>query len=159
MILKQFNFNQFPTHVNLSKNKTFKISTQSIYNHRLHHHERSKIISFMKEYVKQQIPSNWCVSEQVFPVKLHLTFYTPINWASVRMVKGELKWKKPANNYQAQHDLDNLAWIWGKVIQDCLKECLVIPEDTVDFVNDVEYSYVVVDTFEDRQIHLQIIKE
>ena len=113
----------------------------------------------MKDYIKKQIPSNWHVAEQNFPIKLHLTFYTPINWASVRMVKKELKWRKPVNNYQAQHDLDNLAWIWGKVMQDCLKESSLIPEDTVDFVNDVEYTYCAVDTFEDRRINLKIIKE
>lgn len=159
MVLKEIEFKEFPTHVKVSKTKSFKISTQSIYNQRLHHHERSKIISFMKEYIKNNLPLNWRVTEGSYPIKMLLTFFTPINWATVRMSKGEVKWSKPTKDYQAKHDLDNMSWIWGKTIQDCLKDYGIIPEDTVDFINDVEYAYREIDSFDERRINLKLVKE
>lgn len=159
MVLKEIEFKEFPTHVKVSKTKSFKISTQSIYNQRLHHYERSDIVRFMKEYIRENLPINWHVTDISFPIKLSITIHTPINWASVRMSKGVVKWTKPPKDYQAKHDLDNMSWIWGKTIQDCLKDNGIIPEDTVDYINDVEYRYEEVSTFNDRKINLKLIKE
>jgi len=159
MILKEITFPEFPTHVPLTKNKSFKISTQSIYNSKLHHHSRSTVISKMKEYITGVLPENTFIDSRMFPVKLELIFYAPVNWGSVRMSKGIINWKTPPENYKPTHDLDNFAWIWSKVIQDCLVSVHIIPEDTVAFVNNLEYRYEQVPEFKDRKIHLKIIKD
>jgi len=158
MILKEITFLQFPTHVQLTKRKHFKISTQAIYNAKLHHHSRSTVILAMKEYIISNLPTNWFVDKKLYPIKLLLTFYAPINWGSVRMSSGVVKWKPSLDEYHPTHDLDNFAWIWSKVIQDCLVKEHVLTEDTVEFVNCLEYRYQPVDNFEERKIELKIIK-
>lgn len=158
MILKEILFTKFPTHVKISKTKSFKISTQSIYNAKLHHYTRSRVIEVMKEYVISHLPENFHIDITHFPIKLELIFYAPINWGSVRMSKGVINWKPAQEEYNPTHDLDNFAWIWSKVIQDCLVKTGIIPEDTVQFINCLEYKYQEVPEFEDRKILLTIIK-
>lgn len=161
MVLEEIVFSEFPTHIPLTKTKSFKISTQSIYNAKLHHHSRSSVISKMKEYVTTILVSsrrNIYVKNEMFPIKIELTFFAPVNWGSVRMSKGVINWKTPPKNYHPTHDLDNFAWIWSKVIQDCLVSSGIIPEDTVEFINVLEYRYEEVPTFKDRKIQLRIIK-
>lgn len=158
MILKEILFTKFPTHVKISKTKSFKISTQSIYNAKLHHHNRSKVIEFMKEFVTFNLPKDFTIDSTHFPIKLEFTFFAPINWGSVRMTKGVVRWKPAEEKYNPTHDLDNFAWVWSKVIQDCLVRTGIIPEDTVQFINCLEYRYQEVPDFEDRKILLTIIK-
>ena len=158
MIIKEIVFPEFPTHVKLTKTKNFKISTQGIYNAKLHHHSRSKVIQYMKDYVVSQLPTDWYVDERHLPIKTLLTFHAPINWGSVRMSAGVVKWKPSPEDYHPVHDLDNFAWIWSKVIQDCLVSENILPEDTVEFIDCIEYKYQPVDTFDERKISLKLIK-
>lgn len=156
MVVREIELKQFPTHVQLSKTKLFKISTQGVYNSKLHYHSRSKVIEEMKKYVKSHLSIVLPINNSLFPIKIKLSFFAPINWGNVRMSKGVLKWMPAKEGYHPIHDLDNLAWIWSKVIQDCLVSKGIIPEDTVEFIDNIEYIYIPIKNFDDRVIIIQL---
>lgn len=147
-------FNKFPTHVALSKTKNLKIGTQPLYNGKLNPHSRNKVIHFMKDYITKNLPKNIKINN--FPIKLKIIFYAPHNYGDVRMLKGVLNWKPCGTDYKSSYDLDNRVWIWNKVIQDCLTNKGIIPDDTVDYITNIEYEYQRIDNINDRKIVLEI---
>lgn len=157
MIVREIVLEEFLTHVSLTKTKLFKISTQGIYNSKLHYHSRSKVVDTIKTFIKFSIANTTAINPKNFPLKIHLIFYAPINWGNVRMSKGVLRWTPAKSGYHPVHDLDNLAWVWGKTIQDCLVERGIIPEDTVEFINRIEYQFISVENFNDRKIVVRLI--
>lgn len=150
----KFVFNKFPTHVALSSKKNMKINTQNIYNGKLNPHSRNKVIHEMKAYIISNLPKKLEIKQ--FPIKIKILFCVPHNYGDVRMIKGVLNWKPCSEDYKASYDLDNRVWIWSKVIQDCLTFMKFIPDDTVDYINNIEYKYIKIDNIENRQIILEI---
>jgi hypothetical protein len=158
MIVKEITLKEFPTHVPLTKTKMFKISTQGVYNSKLHYHSRSKVIDTLKNYIRHNITDVAPVKTELFPVKIQLLFFAPSNWGNVRMSKGFLKWSPAKDGYHPVHDLDNLAWIWGKTIQDCLVDKKILPDDTIEYINHIEYVYILTEELNERKIVIKLIK-
>ena len=147
-------FDNFPTHVALSKTKSFKLSTQGIYNNKLHPHSRNKVIKQMKTYITPYLKGIKPLNK--FPVKLKFIFCSPHNYGDVRMLKGVLNWKECPDNYKASWDLDNRLWIWSKTTCDSLVDMKILPDDTVDYITNIEYEYRRIDDINDRKIILEI---
>lgn len=91
------------------------------------------------------------------PIGTHLHIYVPKNYGSVRMVKGKITWKPPHDRYKPNWDLDNLAFIWLKSLNDGLVKAGVLPDDTVEYLNSTAYSVHYVKNFANRKLVYDII--
>ena len=72
------------------------------------------------------------------------------------MVKGNITWKPPHDRYKPNWDLDNLAFIWLKSLNDGLVKAGILPDDTVEYLNSTAYSVHFVKTFEQRKLVYEI---
>lgn len=145
-------FPKFPTHVKISKTKSMKLGYNKIYAG-VNHFTREKTMKQVHEYVDMHIPKDISLE---FPVKTHLHIYVPINFGSVRLVKGELTWKTPADDYKPNWDLDNLAFIWLKSLNDGLVKKEIIKDDTVEYLSSTSYSVHFINNFEERKLVYEI---
>lgn len=148
-------FPKFPTHIKVSKVKFMKLGYNKLYAG-INHFVREKIVKQVHEYVDAHIPKGLDIST---PIGTHLHIYAPINFGSVRMVKGNLTWKPPHDRYKPNWDLDNLAFIWLKSLNDGLVKANILPDDTVEFLTSTSYTIHFVDDFEDRKLIYEIIHE
>lgn len=150
---------EFMTHASKSKSKFIKINGQRLYSG-LNPHVRSSIVNQMHDYVREHINKqlNGVSLKKYYPLRIRLEFHAPINFGDVRMIKGEVKWKKAAAGYKAKWDADNM-WIWGKTFNDTLKEEGYVVEDSVDYIRAAgEVKYVPVETFDERKLVFVISK-
>lgn len=122
----------------------------------VNHFVREKIVKQVHDYVDAHIPTGLDIST---PVGTHLHIYVPINYGSVRMVKGKLTWKPPHDRYKPNWDLDNLSFIWLKSLNDGLVKAGILPDDTVEFLTSTSYTFHFIDDFEDRKLIYEIIYE
>jgi Holliday junction resolvase RusA-like endonuclease len=145
---------EFPTHIQLSKNKFHKISGNSIYSG-IHYILRNKIFIGMHDFILSHIQDGVHFTS---PVKITLEFIVPINYGNVRFLKklNRISWKPAPDDYKATWDIDNLAWPWLKAILDVLVKKMVIEGDTVEYVQQIEYKLTLCDTLEARQIIINI---
>lgn len=141
----------------------YKINNQSIYNSAIRGHSRRLFVGNMHEYIKNEIKSqikpqhitNLSIIKK-FPVKLEFTFYTVVNHGGVRLQNESIHWKEPAESYQPNWDIENLATIWIKVFNDVLVELCIIPDDNVKYVKGISYTFVPVKSFDKRKIVVNI---
>jgi len=152
---------EFMTHAQKSKLKYLKINGQAIYNGSLHPFTRAKVVKQMHEYVKPFIDEELKGRDlsRLFPLSIRLEVHVPINYSSVRRLKGEIRWSPPKDGYIANWDVDNL-WIWGKVFNDELTESEYITDDSVSYVTDsggVRFKEVA--TFKERKLVFVITKD
>jgi len=143
---------QFPSHVKISKTKSMKLGYNKIYAG-INHFVREKTVRQIHEFVEAYVPIGL---ELPAPVGTHLRIYVPINYGNVRMVKGNITWKPPHDRYKPNWDLDNLAFIWLKSLNDGLVKAGVLPDDTVEYLNSTAYSVHFVKTFEQRKLVYEI---
>jgi len=143
---------QFPSHVKISKNKSMKLGYNKIYAG-INHFVREKTVRQIHEFVEAHVPIGL---ELPVPVGTHLRIYVPINYGNVRMVKGNITWKPPHDRYKPNWDLDNLAFIWLKSLNDGLVKAGILPDDTVEYLNSTAYSVHFVKTFEQRKLVYEI---
>ena len=126
---------QFITHVEKTKTKKLKINGQTIYSGNLHHYTRAKVVKqlheYLSEYIKEQLGE--ADLSHLFPLQITLHFFSPLNYGDIRMYKGNLSWKKPADDYEPSWDADN-QWIWGKCFNDSLVKCGYVPDDNVAYI-------------------------
>jgi Holliday junction resolvase RusA-like endonuclease len=153
----KFEFKQFPTHAELTKTKSIKINGQSIYNARLHHFSRAKVILFMKKKFSKCIPDGIKIND--FPIGIFIDVHMPYNYDRVILYKGHVKWApmKDAENYTPKNDLDNFIGIWSKVIQDCIVNKKILKDDNLKYVSMLGYKYIPCETLDDRKIVVSLI--
>lgn len=157
---KQIVLNQFPTHIEKTNNKVaankfMKITNQSVYNGKMHPFTRAIVVKNMHDYIISNIPVGFTVKT---PCKPKYEIYTVRNHGSIQRRGGEIKWKVPEPDYEANWDDDNLAFLWMKTIRDSLTEAGVWQDDNVDFVRGSDYDLFFVDKFEDRKIVISFIE-
>lgn len=107
------------------------INAQHIYNSNMSHIKRWSYIKKIKELIRPFLKDIKPIKQ--FPIKLSGNLYCPIG-------KGD--W-----------DLDNLTFIYSKVIQDLMVELKIIPDDNIRYINksmDLQH-------FEDENNKLEII--
>lgn len=149
----QITLPKFPTHVKISKTKSMKLGYNKIYAG-VNHFIREKTVKQVHDFVDAHIPTGVTVST---PVGTHLHIYVPMNYGAVRMSKGQLIWKPPHDRYKPNWDLDNLAFIWIKSLNDGLVKAGILPDDTVEYLNSTSYTVHFVNSFEDRKLIYDII--
>lgn len=151
---------KFPTHVCKSKGKKptskhWKINNQAIYSGSLHPQTRAVVVSnlhdyLLEEFSKINIPKFNGVAE------VDLIIKTPINHATIRRIKGVVRWKPPEIDYEPNWDEDNLTAIWTKVVRDSLVLHGVIDDDNVSFIRGGYRGIEFVNHIDDRELIIKI---
>jgi len=147
----------FPTHIAVSDNKTYanrymKINGQSIYNGKLNRFSRNIAIKNLHNYITSQLPKNKKITE--YPIKIKYLFKVVKNYGSISRRKEKIIWKPYKDNYRANWDIDNLAGIWIKAINDTLVKNKIIIDDTVVFIKGGDYEVEFVDDIKKMEIIL-----
>ena len=145
----EFTIPEFISHVPQARLKMLKIGFNAMYSG-MHRIIRSNLKNSIKEFARPYIPGQ--VSMSKYPVKIHYTIVAPINWKAVSFRGGAIKWTKPKKGYQPTWDIDNLAAIWVKILNDLIVEQGILPDDNVSYVQEVGYHWEECKDFEDREI-------
>lgn len=151
---------QFPTHIAKTKNKVapdkyIKINNQSIYNSNLNRFARNIVMSNLHAYLEPIFkPFAGLITD--FPVKVTIHIYTVENHGSISRRKGKTIWKPVKVGYIPNWDIENLASIWIKAINDTLTKCEVIPDDNIAYINNINYKYHKVNDIKDRKLIIEI---
>lgn len=155
-----------PSHVCIAKRKMkadkhIKIGGQQIYNGRLHHNSRAVAMNEMHKYLMQSfsvVRNLIYTSQLVMPkrTKLFVVFGLPVDYGNValRMTKQGFKFTGGDGSSPCNWDLDNLAWIWNKAIQDELVHQRILDSDTAQQLSGLSYQWVQVPHFKDRYIRI-----
>lgn len=151
-----FVLDKFPTHIAYTKGKNpkfVKINYQNIYNGRVHTFSRAIMIGNLHEYIKGAIPEGTPIGENLREI---IEVYTVINHDSIsRRKSGEdyiIYWKKPVENYIPKWDIENLASIWSKVINDTLQELNYLHDDNITYIKEITYRFIPVEDLDSRKI-------
>ena len=155
--------NQFPTHIAKTKNKVapdkyIKINGQSIYNSNLNRFARNIVMSNLHDYLEPAFkPFKGLITE--YPIKITINIFTVRNHGAISRRSGTIRWKKPKSDYVPNWDIENLATIWIKAINDTLSKTGVIPDDNIKYLNGVSYNYIEVEDINDRKLEIIIDEE
>lgn len=155
-------FPKFITHIPTSKNKAIKIGYNQLYSSP-HYTVRSALVNAMHGYIEKNIPDNLDIKS---PLQTHLSICVPVNYGNVKRIRDrktgryKINWKPARDDYKPNWDLDNLAMVWIKCLNDVIKKKGVIKEDTIEFIKKTTYEYVEVKTLDERKLiyHLKTIK-
>ena len=117
--------------------KFISINAQHIYNSNMSHINRWNYIKKIKEAIKPFLVNVKPIDGSEFPVKLSGRLYCPI---------GKSDW-----------DLDNLTFIYSKVIQDLLTELKIIPDDSIRYINkSLDLEHYETDTEDNQKLEIII---
>lgn len=150
---------QFPLHLPYTKNKKapnkyVKLNNQTIYNGKINRFARAILMGNLHSYVLGKLPKKHKVKD--YPVKIHYIIKTVINHGDISRRKEKLIWKYPSDEYVPRWDIENLASIWIKGGNDALVLAKIIPDDSVQFVNQISYEFIPVKELDNRSIIIQI---
>lgn len=156
--------NEFPTHIaktnnKVAPNKMVKINNQTIYNGSLNRFSRNIVMNNLHNYILKQIKpykKGFLNESRVYPIDINLIFYTVENHGSISMRNHKICWKYPKKNYLPNWDIENLATIWIKAINDSLVIGGFIPDDNITYINKISYKYKKVKNLEDRKIEIYL---
>ena len=155
---------RFPLYAPVTNNKKapdkyIKINNQLIYNSNINRFKRNNVMTHLHKYVLFNIPKNFKKIED-FPVKIHYIFYVVYNHGSIRKsrLSNEITHKPPSEDYQPNWDDDSLAFIWMKVIRDCIVKRKILPDDNVKYALGSNYDVKFVKNLNDRKIVVQLKK-
>jgi len=146
---------KFPTHVAYTENKKApdkytKVNNQSIYNGKINRFSRNTAVRNLHSYVEGKIPSSTKLVN--YPLKIKYLIRTVKNHGSISRRNGKIIWKPAKKDYVPTWDIDNLAFLWIKTINDTLTKKGVIIDDNVNYVISGCYEVEFVDDLEDREI-------
>jgi hypothetical protein len=177
MATHTFTINEFISHVlkrkkaiksKSTKSPYFKIGGQAFYSQSLHFHEREFVIRELHNYLDNYVPKNLKIKT---PIEIKFTYYAPRNFGDVSIRKDKINndykicWNPYKDDYVARWDLDNLHWIWSKVIKDHLRGKIengikvsngLIPEDTVDHITSETSEFIEEPDLKNRRIVITI---
>lgn len=160
----KFTLKEFPTHVaktnnKVAPNKMLKINNQAIYNGYVNRFARNIVIGNMHSWLigelRKQKPYTLPMMKS-FPIDVTITIYTVRNHGSISMRSGTVRWKPVTKAYVPNWDIDNLATIWVKTINDVLTKEEIIPDDNIDYIRSCKYKYVEVSDIKNRKIIITI---
>ena len=119
--------------------KMKKINGQDFYSGNVIPQVRAKMIAEMKKFFTEHFEGIPAIPMDEFPVEMEIE----IHYA----MKNDL------------FDVDNLGWVYTKVIQDVLKDTGIIPDDDVRYIRKSGgCQFVPVDSEDDRKIVIKISK-
>lgn len=152
---------QFPTHVPYTSNKKapdkyIKVNNQNIYNGAIARFGRNTAVKNLHHFFLAYMPSD--VKAET-PVKILYTIKTVVNHGAIQRRKGEIMWKYPSDKYVPNWDIENLAGILIKTGNDSLVKARIIPDDSIEFLTNIEYEYVQVDDIDNREIIIKIYEK
>lgn len=156
--------NKFPTHIaktdnKIASNKMIKINNQAIYNGALNRFARNIVMKNLHDYISKNLllyKHLYKRESHSFPMNIKVIIYTVINHGNISMRSGKLIWKLPEEDYKPNWDIENLASIWIKAINDSLTLTGFIPDDNISYINSISYEYIEVKDFEDRKIEIHL---
>lgn len=154
---------EFPTHAPITKNKTkvdkyIKINGQSLYNGSLQYYQRDIAVNWLHAYLCNHT-KDWDQFKNItlkYPVQVSLDFHVPLNYGTIRRIKGKTIWKPAKEDYEPNWDADN-QWIWNKLFCDVLQIKRIIPNDNVKYINTVgPITFVETSDLNDRKLIFKI---
>lgn len=154
----ELRFPQWPTHVAITKNKRapdryVKVNSQGIYNGAIARFGRNVAVKNLHKYFLQHIPRGTVIEP---PVKIKYIIKTVVNHGSIMRRNNKIHWKYPDKEYIPNWDIENLAGILIKTGNDSLVKAKVIPDDSIEYLHNIEYEFQPVRDLEDREIIIQI---
>jgi hypothetical protein len=153
----------FPTHIAVSDNKIkankfIKLNGQNIYNDNLNRFKRAHAMNHLHNYIMSILPKTEVPIYR--KVKIKYDFFTVINHGDIRRMKsGFLTWLEAKDNYEPDWDIENLASIWIKAINDCLQKAKIIKNDNVKYVTGVSYDFHEIQSYQQRKIVVTIYED
>jgi hypothetical protein len=178
-VLLEITIPQFITHVlkkSIPKNSTkktkspyFKLGGNAFYSQGVYHFERAFIIRQMHLYLDKYIPKNVEINEKV---RVSIDIYAPRNYGDISIAKNKegvynIRWKPYQSDYKADWDIDNLQFIWRKLILDHLRGKIengshlsrgILVDDSVDYVIGNSGDFIETPELEDRKIVIKLTK-
>lgn len=156
--------NEFPTHIaktdnKVAPNKMLKINNQAIYNGSLNRFSRNIVIKNLHNYISNNLllyKGLYKRESHNYPLSIKIIIYTVINHGNISMRNGKVNWKPPKKGYKPTWDIENLASIWIKAINDSLTLNGFIPDDNIAYIDNISYEYIEVKNFKDRKIEIHI---
>ena len=119
--------------------KLKKINGQDFYSGNVIPQVRAKMIMEMKKFFSDHFKGIPAISTEHYPVEMELEIHYTIK-----------------NDF---FDIDNLGWVYTKVIQDVLKDEGIIPDDDIRYIRKSGgCQFVSVDNEDDRKIVIRIKK-
>jgi len=154
---------KFPTHTPITDNKKApdkyrKINGQSIYNGGLQHYQRAIAVNWLHQYLIDNQKEYFKYLRRVlteYPVKIELFFHAPLNYGTIRRLKGNIIWYPAKEDYEPNWDIDN-QWIWLKLFSDVLQIAEILPKDTVKYIVSQQTTFVETSDLEDRKLVFKI---
>lgn len=155
---------EFPTHIaktdnKYAANKMIKINNQSIYNGAINRFTRAVVMNNMHAYLAVQLHEYlplFLRESITFPVCVDVEIHTVINHGDISMRKGKICWKPAVEDYEPGWDIENLAAIWIKALNDVFTRSKFIPDDNVKYISCVSYKFVEVADLQDRKLIIKI---
>lgn len=148
---------EFLTHVNKSANKHLKINNNAIYSGNMHRFTRSKIVKDLHDYISLYLEPYKGLKIST-PISITYKIHTVLNHGSISLRKGILCWKPVTKSYKPTWDIENLASLWIKTINDALTINEIIIDDNVSIVKKISYEFIEVKDINNRKIEI-IIEE
>jgi len=153
---------KFPTHLPITnpkkaKPKYVKLNGQLLYNSNVNRFARNTLMDNIHKYVMNKIPKRLKIYN--FPIKVKFIIKTVINHGSIQRRNEVIIWKYPDDNYVPNYDLDNMLQLWVKGSLDCLVKAKIIPDDSVQYINNIEYEFEAIEEFDNREIIIQIYEK
>lgn len=153
---------QFPTHVPVTRNKKApnkyqKISGQSLYSGSMSRFQRDIAVNWLHNYLSTAISEDvWnrvsiALESANYPIQSHLYFCAPLNYGTVKRIKGNIVWHPAEPDYIPNWDIDN-QWIWNKLFCDVLQLQGVIPNDNVKYIKSFGITFVQTSDLNDRKL-------
>lgn len=151
---------EFPTHIAKSDNKyaankMLKINNQAIYSGALNRFARAIVVNNMHEYIAGEIlpfKNKFLQKGTRYPIKVKIEVHTTVNHGDISMRKGKICWKPAKSDYVPTWDIDNLATIWIKTLNDTLQKTGFIPNDHIGYLYGGGYEYHEVKDLKDRKL-------
>ena len=159
----EFDLKNFPTHIEKTDNKVavnkfVKINNQSIYNGAINRFTRNTVIKNMHKYIENELIKHDFKSISFkSAVSISFKIKTVLNHGNISRRSGKINWKKPSKKYVPNWDIENLASIWIKCINDVLVKNGVILDDNVYFLSKISYEFEEVQDINDLEIKIKII--
>ena len=147
-------FPEFITHIPQNKKVWVKIGYNKIYESG-HYSTRAALVATMHGYIEKHIPENLTIEG---PIETRLIVFAPINFGVMKMVldketgRRKVSWNPAPPDYVPNWDIDNLASIWLKCLNDVLIKKGILPYDTVKYLRKTTYEFIPVSNFKDRKL-------
>lgn len=163
---KSINFvlNEFPTHVAYTKSvknpKYIKVNYQNIYNGRINMFSRAIMVGNLHKYISENISEGSPLGKNLDE---EIEIHTVVNHDTISRRKDSsgnyrILWKPPEIEYVPRWDIENLASIWSKVINDTLIELNYLEDDTIDYIQSIKYKFIPIDNINERKIIIKFYR-